>query len=83
MLCVVGVWFPSEPAACWVSLHEKERKKKRREKSRHVYSGTHASRTHTRERERERETMKTFPVGMKEEDKRKGEMMNAGKKRKG
>ena len=33
--------------------------------------------------EKERETMKTFPVGMKEEDKRKGEMMNAGKKRKG
>ena len=63
------------------SMRKKERKKEEKSPGMFIQVRTHLG--HTQEKERERETMKTFPVGMKEEDKRKGEMMNAGKKRKG
>ena len=60
-------------------MRKKERKKEEKSPGMFIQVRTHLGHT----QEKERETMKTFPVGMKEEDKRKGEMMNAGKKRKG
>ena len=55
MLCVVGVWFPSEPAACWVSLHEKERKKEEKSPGMFIQVRTHLGHTQEKERERERD----------------------------